>query len=817
MTDALLAQFVAEAADLLADVDDGLLRLEQDPHDEDLVNAVFRAAHTFKGSSGLFDLPELTRLTHAAEDLLDAVRSGLIDLNGDMVDNLLAAFDAVRGWMPTIETSGRAPQDADQVGQALSLKLRTWLGTETDQAGVGSVSSLTRQADPGVARPLPPWLNDLSRSALEELASWLDITGASIRALIYRPDPQCFFRGEDPLLLIRQVPALEQLQIGIPEQFRLDADFDEFECLLRFTALSRASIQEIAHIFRYIPDQVELVEVTAAGLARLLSEVDEPTGPNPDLDGPPVDEVLRALIDAQRRVLENWTSVPAQLISAAETTIRVASALATTDAGRLESNDTNNALAAAQESLKTGLVAPLEEYLSLVVAASPSLQGRPRLGLALDPARSGSQDSTRGPAAEPAEFKTTASDREPPLGRRDDPGTGSRILKIEQSKVDRLLDLVGELVVAKNSLPFVAVAAEQEGHRALARRIKDEYAVVSRVSGELQQAVMDIRMLPVSTAFARVPRLVRDLSRKLGKRVRVVQEGEDTAADKDVIEMLAEPLVHLVRNSLDHGIETPAERTSAGKPAESTLLLRAVPDGDAVVVSVTDDGRGVDTEAVRRKAYERGIIDEASMEKMADSDVANLIFAAGFSTAEQVSDVSGRGVGLDAVRSSIENLGGTVSIDSRPGLGLTIALRLPLTMAVSRVLLITAGAERFGVPLDDVVETVRIPRQNIAHVANRQVLVLRNDVVPLATLTTLLSLPEDAPAADVSVLVVRTSTGPLGMVVDQFHQNTDVILKPLEGLLTATPGYCGTALLGDGLVLLVLDVKELNHRAAAVG
>jgi two-component system chemotaxis sensor kinase CheA len=327
---------------------------------------------------------------------------------------------------------------------------------------------------------------------------------------------------------------------------------------------------------------------------------------------------------------------------------------------------------------------------------------------------------------------------------------------------------------------------------------------------------MDVRMLPVSTAFARAPRLVRDLSRKLGKKVRLVQEGEDTAADKDVIEMLTEPLVHLVRNSLDHGIETPEQRAAAGKPEEATLLLRAAPDGDAVLVEIVDDGRGIDTDAVRRKAYERGLISEEALESLPDDEAAQLIFAPGFSTAEVISDVSGRGVGMDAVRSSIERLGGSVSMENHRGQSLTVRLRLPLTMAVSRVLLLTAGGQRFGVPLDDVVETVRVDRADVTRVAGHPVLALRDDVVPLVSLGRLLDSGSDLEADALNVLVVRTGTGPLGLVVDRFHQNTDVIMKPLEGFLAGTPGYCGTALLGDGLVLLVLDVKELNSRAAAL-
>ncbi|NHC15282.1 chemotaxis protein CheA [Motilibacter sp. E257] len=780
MTNPLLAQFVAEAADLLAEVDEGLLRLERDPADVDLVNAVFRAAHTFKGSSGLFDLPELTRLTHAAEDLLDAVRSGALPLDAEMVDGLLAAFDAVRAWIPVIEATGSAPASAAATGEAIARRLRTALG---DDAGGSSPVTVTVAATPVAPTVLAPWVLDLGEETLRGLLPWLEATGASIRALDYRPDDGCFFRGEDPLHLVRQVPALEVLEVRAPDDLPAVTEFDEYESVLRFTALTRAAMQEVQYVFRYVPNQVEVVEVTAAALARLLDGGDEAEAPT-EAEAPEEHRVLVGLLAAQRRVLAAGVPTPASVTAAVRVALRAASALG---------------LSVTSPAEGAGPEAVLAWVDALVAAAGSPVVPAQRTA-PVDEQDAGAERSADGPVGEPATEDATA---------------GSRILKIEQSKVDRLLDLVGELVVAKNSLPFVAAAAEEEGHRVLARRIKDEYAVVSRVSEELQQAVMDVRMLPVSTAFARAPRLVRDLSRKLGKRVRLVQEGEETAADKDVIEMLAEPLVHLVRNSLDHGIEPPEERVAAGKPEEATLLLRAVPDGDAVLVEVADDGRGIDVERVRRKAYERGIVEESALESMSDAQIAELIFAPGFSTADQVSDVSGRGVGMDAVRSAIERLGGTVTTDSRPGQGLTIRLRLPLTMAVSRVLLITAGGQRFGVPIDDVVETVRTPWSSVTRVAGREVLVLRDEIVPLAPLAGLLDLPAADRGDEVSVLVVRTATGPLGVVVDRFHQNTDVILKPLDGLLAGTPGYCGTALLGDGLVLLVLDVKELNNRAAA--
>ncbi|WP_337062925.1 chemotaxis protein CheA [Kineococcus sp. G2] len=815
MTNPLLVQFVAESADLLADVDEGLLRLEADPGDADLVNAVFRAAHTFKGSSGLFDLPELTRLTHAAEDLLDAVRAGRLALSGEMVDALLWAFDTVRRWMPVIEATGRTPEDAGREADTQSAMLRSWLG---EPAPVVHEVAPTGPVAPEAPTDLPRWVLDLPAGHLEQLRTWLATTSSTLRAVRYEPDTECFFRGEDPLNLFRQVPALELLHTAPAEPFAGIDEVDEYECVLRFTALTRAAAGELAHVFRYVPEQVEVVEVSAANLGRLLdgtpAEPDAPAEQDAAPAAPAADPLHALLLQAQCRLLarvgadgddvaDGPPAGAARVRSAAGVALRIATAAGI---------DTAPGVAALEEFLATGSPGPLVDWIAGTAAGAgtpaPTLAQQGEAAAASLPAP---RTSPEGPTARTAEPAAAAD-----AAHGEDPARASRVLKVEQAKVDKLLDLVGELVVAKNALPFVAQEAEDAGSRALARRVMDEYAVVSRVSEELQQAVMDVRMLPVSTAFARAPRLVRDLSRKLGKKVRLVQEGEDTAADKDVIEMLTEPLVHLVRNSLDHGIETPEQRAAAGKPEEATLLLRAAPDGDAVLVEVVDDGRGIDTDAVRRKAYERGLISEDALESMPDEDAAQLIFAPGFSTAEVVSDVSGRGVGMDAVRSSIERLGGSVTTENRRGRGLTVRLRLPLTMAVSRVLLLTAGGQRFGVPLDDVVETVRVDGSAVTRVAGHPVLALRDDVVPLVSLGGLLGTGGDLGAEALSVLVVRTTTGPLGLVVDRFHQNTDVILKPLEGFLAGTPGYCGTALLGDGLVLLVLDVKELNNRAAAL-
>lgn len=860
MTSPLLAQFVAEATELLAEVDAGLLRLEQAPDDDDLVNAVFRAAHTLKGSSGLFDLPALTELTHAAEDLLDAVRSGAVLLDGDMVDHLLAAFDTIRSWMPVIAADGRLTGDVTAGSSALAGRLRACVGGPDDHPANGSAGRSPGDAAASASAtvtdgPLPRWVLDLPLDVLESFAQTLTQSGGALRAVRYRPEQDCFFRGEDPVGLVRQVPATAVLALGGADALPPLEDLDEFSCLVWFTLLTRADVAELEHLFRYVRDEVEIVTVTGPALGHLLAGPDEdapePLDAAPRREPTPDEAAALALLAAQLDVVVQLGTVVAEddalspafsvtlTRSVLDTAVRAGTAAGVRDAARsaprLDADGRVEGGLPAVRDWLTGLLRRAED-----VASTPSpLVPRPRRGEHGHRTASGGGDSSAhaeddsapGPGHDPDDDAAPDSDDALPIGSRrepraaaangeprgDDPGAGARVLKVEQAKVDRLMDLAGQLVVAKNALPFVADEADRAGQRVLSRRIKEEYAVISRVSEELQHAVMDVRMLPVSAVFARAPRLVRDLGRRLGKSVRLVQEGEETAADKDVIEVLAEPLMHLIRNSLDHGIETPADRVAAGKPAEATLELRAEPDGDAVVVEIRDDGRGIDVDAVKRRAYERGVIGETDLEGLDDDAAAQLVFAPGFSTAAQVSEVSGRGVGMDVVRSTIERLGGRVTLHNRPGQGLSVRLRLPLTMAISRVLLIAAAGQRFGVPIDDVIETVRVPRGQVSTVAGRPVLVLRERITPLADLAALLDLPPVTGTDEISVLVVRTPTGPLGLVVDRFHHDTDVILKPLEGLLVGTSGYCGTALLGDGLVLLVLDVKELNDLATELG
>jgi len=391
--------------------------------------------------------------------------------------------------------------------------------------------------------------------------------------------------------------------------------------------------------------------------------------------------------------------------------------------------------------------------------------------------------------------------------------SANRVLKVSQEKIDRLMDLIGEMVVAKNALPYLAARAEVSTNpREIAREIKNQYGVINRIAEEMQDAIMQVRMLPVGNIFQRFPRLVRDISRKLGKQVELYMEGEDAEADKNIVESLADPLIHIVRNSLDHGLEPPDERRAAGKADTGIIRITAFQEADRVIIEISDDGRGIDPARIKTKALEKGLIDEARASSMTDHEAVQLVFAAGFSTAEQISDLSGRGVGMDVVRSAIEKAHGSVQLSSELGRGTRIRIALPLSMAVTNVMIIRSAEQMFGVQMDMVVETVRVPAKSIHEIKQQRTTVLRGRIVPLYALNDLLRIPEPPrpnEEGEVAVLVIRLGDQDVGVIVDDFDATLDLILKPLDGVLGELGGYSGTALLGDGSVLMVLNLKEL--------
>jgi two-component system chemotaxis sensor kinase CheA len=391
------------------------------------------------------------------------------------------------------------------------------------------------------------------------------------------------------------------------------------------------------------------------------------------------------------------------------------------------------------------------------------------------------------------------------------PDASARVLRVDVERIDALVKLTGELTVAKNAVGHAAqIARSSVDPQTLAQLLKEQHATLERLIGELQRSVLAIRVLPLRHVFNRFPRLVRELAEALRKPAKLLSEGDDTEADKVVVENLFEPLLHIVRNALDHGIESAAERSAAGKPAVANIYLRAFRRGDFVLVEVEDDGRGVDIPRVRALAIERGIGEPAAIAALTDDEVVDLVFAPGFSTAAEVTDLSGRGVGMDVVRSSVERLGGTARIASRSGQGATVTLRLPFSVMMTSVMTVESGGQIFGLPLESVVETVRIPRSQISAIGKGQAFVLRNRTIPVLDLAGSIGAKVPKSREAEANIVVISVAGELGSLeVDRFGERLDVMLKPVDGLLQGMPGVSGTSLLGNGGVLIVLDLQDL--------
>lgn len=386
-----------------------------------------------------------------------------------------------------------------------------------------------------------------------------------------------------------------------------------------------------------------------------------------------------------------------------------------------------------------------------------------------------------------------------------------RTLRIDASRVDALVTLTSELTVAKNAIGH-AVELSRRGDPDAQIHLAKRYAFLDRLVGELQRSVVGMRVLPLRHVFQRFPRLLREISADLGKSVGLIVEGGETEADKAIVEMLFEPLLHVVRNAIDHGIEHASVRQARGKRPLATLRLSAQREGEHVVVEASDDGGGIDVARIRQVALERGLVSEEALRTMADEAVVDLIFEAGFSTARAVTGVSGRGVGMDAVRRSVDRFGGQVTVKSHAGVGTTVRFTLPFSVIMTRVMLVGAGEQLFGIPLDAVVETVRVSPDKIARIGSALAVVLRNRTLPLVELTAALDLLPSVHAEGEATLVITRIDGHHGALrVDRIGARLDVMLKPLEGLLAGTRGIGGSTVLGDGSILLVLNPGDLFH------
>ncbi len=412
---------------------------------------------------------------------------------------------------------------------------------------------------------------------------------------------------------------------------------------------------------------------------------------------------------------------------------------------------------------------------------------------------------------EPAEEKKEAQG-----GQQASKSIADSTIRVDVTRLDSLMNLVGELVLGRNRLTQIAnQVTEEYEDLSVARVLLDTSAQIDFITTELQMAVMRTRMVPIAKVFNKIPRLVRDLCRETGKEIDLIMEGEETELDKTIIEELSDPLVHIIRNAADHGIEPPKDRAAAGKPAKGVVRVAAEHEGNHIVITIQDDGRGMDPDKLKAKALEKGMITEAEAGEMSTRELLNLIFAPGFSTAAKVTNISGRGVGMDVVRTNITKLKGTVEVESAPGVGSKFVIKLPLTLAIIQALLVKAASEIYCIPLTAVLEVVRVKDEEIRTVNGLEVVRLRDSVLPIVRIAQILGRRKDVTRSEWTyIVVVGLAAQRMGIVVDSMLGQKEVVIKSLGGYLGTVEGIAGSTILGDGQVIMIVDVGELMRLSA---
>lgn len=375
-------------------------------------------------------------------------------------------------------------------------------------------------------------------------------------------------------------------------------------------------------------------------------------------------------------------------------------------------------------------------------------------------------------------------------------------IRVDIGRLDKLMSLVGELVINKTRLEQIYISNNLGD-------LNESIEQINRITTDLQAVVQNVRMVPIEQVFNRFPRMVRDLAKELGKEAELILEGKETELDRTVIDEIGDPLVHLIRNGIDHGLETPEERINKNKKPEGTLKLSAKHEGNHVLIVVEDDGKGMDVEAIKQRALQNGLIDQKQAEEMEESAILNLIFEPGFSTAEAVTDISGRGVGLDVVKNKITSLSGQVSLETKKGNGSRFIIKLPLTLAIIQALLVNVQDEIYAIPLANIDETTILDPEQIKNVQGQQVMLLRKSVLPLLSLKEILSVPGNKDNEELYVVVVRKGEQQVGLIVDALVGQQEIVINSVGKLLSGLPGLAGASILGDGRISLILDIATL--------
>ncbi|MFK4812141.1 chemotaxis protein CheA [Devosia sp. ZW T5_3] len=752
------ATYFDECSELLTELEEQFAAIEAGERDADRLNAVFRAIHSIKGGAGAFGFSALVGFAHAYETLLDYVRDGRVEMSDDVVTLCIRANDIVADHVKAVQTGDVLPADYGMDEKArFDALARGDVASEDDEGG--------EPIDDFDIEFTPVMVN--FDAADEELAS--DAFDAPPMApepghweINFRPHQALYARANDPLLLFRELAALGEMSVraivgDIPplSDFEPFAVYCSWEITLISPALTEAMIREV---FEFVEGDCDISVVQlGADIAFDLADTAPITAPEPGLSD------LLALADDEVEALLDFaleSPAAAEPVAAPE----------------LVEETSTLSFAALAETIKPS--AP-------VVARRAPEALKPAATVAADPDDTGARS------------------------------VGVQSIRVDLDKVDRVVNMVGELVITQSMLTQQMDETLRARYTELVRGLE----VLAQTTRGLQDSVMAIRAQPVKSVFSRMPRLVRELAQKTGKKIKLETIGENTEIDKTVIEQLSDPLTHMVRNSADHGIETPDKRAARGKGEIGTIRLSAEQAGGNILIIVEDDGGGINRERVLQVARDKGIV--APDVNPSDEQIDQLIFAPGFSTASEVSDISGRGVGMDVVLSNIKKIGGSVHVRSWTGKGTRMTLRLPLTLAVLDVMLVKVGDSPYVVPLSSIVETIQCSRAAFERVpSGGKVLQVRGEYVQVIDLAERFALNTQTEADNRFVVLCEAEgSHKVALIVDDIIGQQQVVIKSLEENFERVEGIAGGTILGDGNVALIVDVQGLKttlmHKTAA--
>lgn len=711
MEDAKL-ELLDESGRLLVAMEAGLLQLEIDPDDEDAINAVFRAAHTIKGSAGIFGFDDIVAFTHVVETLLDQVRNHKLKVDSSLIAVLLNSCDHMGALVRSTVLDGGVTKELLGVSEKLIVHLR-----ELDPSN--SIHGENKPALP--AQRTPPVTQERGQSVAGD--TW---------HISLRFGREVLRNGMDPLSFLRYLSGLGVITsvITLDDAFPAAEEFDPEACYLGFEIdfVTLASKAEIEQVFDFVKDDCQIRIIPPSSHISLFIEL------------------INELPESDMRLGEIL--------------------------------------------VKGGAVT--EHELTQMLAYQQSIsEPKPTIGEAL--VQNGLVDKKVVEAA--AEKQTDSRKRK--LAE-------NKSIRIDADKLDELINLVGELVISSASS---YLQAQRSGDDALLESISN----TARLIDEIRDTSLRLRMVQIGETFNRFTRVVRDVSRELGKDIRLKIQGAETELDKTVVEKISDPLMHLVRNSMDHGIESAETRMSNGKPAYGTLQLNAYHDAGSIVIEVSDDGGGLNRDRILQKALERGLVTPS--QKLSDHDIYQLIFEPGFSTAEQVTNLSGRGVGMDVVRRNIQSLRGTIDIESIPGQGATVRFRLPLTLAIIDGFLVGVGESSYVIPLDMVHECIELDGEMDGRLSSTNYMNLRGEVLPFMRLRDFF-METGGSREHESIVVVHYGNQKAGFVVDTLHGELQTVIKPLGKILQNLQGVSGATILGSGHVAVILDVPNLIQKVS---